>query len=730
MLSFPSAKPYGYNFDPARTALVIIDAQRDFLHPNGFGAVQCGDPEIFASVFKVVPVIKSILAASRALGLHIFHTREGHEPDLSDLSPSKRDRQMKATNGHHNIGIGDKGPMGRLLVRGEYGHDIIDDLKPRPGEVVIDKPGKGSFWSTDFHRRLMARDITHLLLCGVTTECCVTTTAREANDRGFECCILSDGTGGFNSTFVEVSLEMISSFDGLFGFTAKSQELLTLVGSPSQNLTTPPKTPPIHRDIDLSLTSLRNIYRERALSPSDIMTTVWEHCKASQESGSNIWIHLRSKENILADVHALTQKYISTPFEDLPVLFGVPFAIKDNIDFKGIPTTAACLQYSYMPSETAIVVSTLLDAGAILIGKTNMDQFATGLSGCRSPYGTVHSVYGQNLISGGSSSGSAVAVAAGLVTFSLGTDTAGSGRVPAALNGIVGFKPTKGTISTRGVLPACASLDTVSIFSLNVEDTRRVWYVVDRPDEKDLFTKEISELPLSLSSYHGVQSRFRFAVPPISALGSMDQSRLECFWNAAALLTKLSGNRAMKLSDETYQPFVHSTALLYQGTLVNERVAGIGYEFLVQNMENLHPTTKTLFMEVLSRSEPSWKFFEDQAVQLKLRKQVAQLFKKGCMVDTTMGPNHGGPLDIILLPTTTCHPSVEQMNADPIGLNARMGEFTHFANVLDLCAVSVNAGWTEDGLPFGVSLIGAKGLDGRLLSIASTFEREFCSTKF
>jgi nicotinamidase-related amidase len=168
--NFDAAKPYRFVFDTQKTALVIIDVQKDFVNPNGFGDIQCGSPEVFARVRDVVPRIKQVLQVSRDLGLHVFHTREGHEPDLSDLASSKRDRQINCPGGHHTLGIGERGPMGRLLVRGEEGHDIVEELRPLPNEVIIDKPGKGSFWATDFHRKLMARGITHLLLCGVTTE--------------------------------------------------------------------------------------------------------------------------------------------------------------------------------------------------------------------------------------------------------------------------------------------------------------------------------------------------------------------------------------------------------------------------------------------------------------------------------------------------------------------------------------------------------------------------------
>jgi nicotinamidase-related amidase len=169
-MSLPNARPYAFTFPPATTALIIIDMQRDFVDLNGFGSIQCGNPEIFSAVRNIVPTLQKVLEVSRSIGLQVIHTREGHRPDLSDLPPSKKCRQVNAPNGHHTMGIGDQGPMGRLLVRGEWGHDIIDELRQLPGEPVIDKPGKGSYWGTGLHRILLARGITHLLFSGVTTE--------------------------------------------------------------------------------------------------------------------------------------------------------------------------------------------------------------------------------------------------------------------------------------------------------------------------------------------------------------------------------------------------------------------------------------------------------------------------------------------------------------------------------------------------------------------------------
>lgn len=709
-LQLATAKPYAFKYEPSKTALLIIDVQRDFVDPNGFGAIQCGNDEIFASVRKIVPAIKDALKASRQLGLHVIHTREGHRPDLSDLAATKRDRQVNAPSGHHTLGIGDQGPIGRLLVQGEYGHDIIDDLRPLPEEPVVDKPGKGSFWNTTLHRTLMARGITHLLVCGVTTECCVTTTAREANDRGFECCILTDCTSGFNSLSVDVSLNMFCSYDGLFGFTARSNEL---VASSIQH--TPPDTPvPWNGSLDLA--SVTPHIRGRKLPLRELYGKVMS---AAEQSDKRIWTYLRSRDDVLADITRLEEKYNLARGEELPPLYGVPFAVKDNFDVSGIPTDAACPAYQYMPDASAKVVQDLEAAGAVLVGKTNMDQLATGLNGCRSPFGDPTSVYGGGEhISGGSSSGSGVAVAANLISFALGTDTAGSGRVPAALNGIVGFKPTKGTLSARGIVPACASLDTASIFAHNTVDARRIWHTIDKHDPDDMFAKDPKALPLVMSDYRPSPS-FVFATPPASIIESYCTPEYQAAFRNAVGRLQESGGRHLELSPEQYSPFETASELLYSGSLVNERITCIGAEFLTQNLDQLHPATRSLFAAVLERPTKPWEIYRDQHVQRQLTHQAAQLFS----------PSEE-KVDVLLTPTTTCHPTTREMEEDPIGLNAKLGVFTHFGNVLDLCAISVNAGWVDGKakagetatMPFGVSLVCASGMDGKMFDLARRVE--------
>ncbi|KKY15197.1 putative glutamyl-trna amidotransferase subunit a [Phaeomoniella chlamydospora] len=622
------------------------------------------------------------------------------------------------------MGIGDKGPMGRLLIRGEYGHDIVDDLRPLPGEVVVDKPGKGSFWATGLHRKLVARGVTHLIFCGVTTECCVTTTAREAADRGFECCILTDCTGGFNASYATTSLDMICSYDGLFGFTAPSADLtsqITTVAVPSSPPSTPPeRTLDAQNSYSLDIKTLTQKYHQDLISPADVVNMVFDKVEEYETINPHVWIQLRTRAEAVQEAMNLSR--LRQNGNPLLPLYGIPFAVKDNFDVAGMPTTAACPAYTYQPGENSFLVTALIAAGAILIGKTNMDQLATGLSGCRSPYGTSASVYGGGaFITGGSSSGSGVAVGAGLVSFSLGTDTAGSGRVPAAYNGIVGMKPTKGTLSARGIVPACRSLDTASIFATSSADARKVWEILDVYDPLDAFAKLPSSLPLPQVNYLGPQkSGFGFAVPPLSALDAAecDPQYLRAFDRAISKLESIGG-RLHLLTDSEYAPFRQANDLLYTGSLVNERVSCIGPDFIFSNLDKLHSTTRDLFASVISRPTKPWDIYTDLSIQQTCTRKVQ---------NEVFSPK--AKIDVLVVPTTPFHPTIKAMEANPIGLNGKIGEFTHFANVLDLCAVSVNAEFMNqqqdsvsiEKMPFGISFICGSGLDGKMMDIATAFE--------
>ncbi|QYT00273.1 hypothetical protein H0G86_007363 [Trichoderma simmonsii] len=705
-LSLPNARPYRFTFPLATTAFLVIDMQRDFLDPDGFGSILCGNPAIFSSVRKIVPNVQRALEAARSMGLYVIYTREGHLPNLSDLPAAKRLRQLSAPNGNQSMGIGDEGPMGKLLVRGERGHNIINQLKPNPGEPIIDKPGKGSFWGTGFHRLLLARGITHLILTGVTTECCVTSTLRECNDRGYECCVLSDCTEGFDPAMVAASLDTIVCQKGLFGYVGHSSELIT------QAYQTRSLQPFVTANLDAtalpSISELRILYRDGLLDPEAVIRSVFNRIAKYESIDPSLWISKESLESILAAAKRISTAYAGKP---LPPLFGIPFAVKDNIDVTGVITTVACDSFAYTATSTAPAIQHLLDAGAIYIGKLNLDQFATGLTGCRSPYGTPHTYHSKRHITGGSSSAPAVAVAAGLVSFAIGTDTAGSVRGPAAFNGIVGFKPTKGTISARGAVPACQSLDTLGILAPSLHDARQVWYVMDQYDQLDPYAKPPSSLPTWQVDYRGFrQGGFTFGIPPASFLDLCSEKYQQLFQIAVEKLQSCGGT----LVDIDYTPFVKAGGLIYGASLIHERLASIGHDFITENIDTFHPVTKKIFEGVLSSDVKAWEVFRDQATQMQCIAEVRRTFNK--LEDG---------IDVLVVPSMPCHPTIQEIMDDPIALGSKLGLFTYAANVVDLCGVSINAGWIEDEearLPFGITFLGDSGYDGKVLDIAAVFE--------
>ncbi|THW36602.1 Isochorismatase hydrolase [Aureobasidium pullulans] len=332
-MELPRAIPYAFRFRKESTALVIIDMQRDFLEPGGFGSIQCGDFEVFNRVRNIVPTVQRALETSRKLGLHVMHTREGHLPDLSDLPASKRLRQTTAPNGHHTIGIGGPGPMGRLLVRGEYGHDIIDELRPLPGQVVIDKPGKGSFWKTGFHRALLARGITHLLLAGVTTDC----------------------TSGFDAGLVTSANNTICAYDGLFGYVGTSADLIRL--SEAQTTLTSVNGSVVK---DLSILALSQAYHTDTVTPMDTARIVAESISRYRSQNPDVWTDLRSPELLLDAAKTLHEKFAGEP---LPPLYGIPFATSSHIGFESTRSHDK-------------VVEALIDAGAIFVGSSSESRLA------------------------------------------------------------------------------------------------------------------------------------------------------------------------------------------------------------------------------------------------------------------------------------------------------------------------------------------------------------------
>jgi allophanate hydrolase len=404
-----------------------------------------------------------------------------------------------------------------------------------------------------------------------------------------------------------------------------------------------------------------------------------------------IWISLADEKEAVARANSVDRA--------LP-LAGVSFAVKDNFDVAGMTTTAGCPGFAYKPERTAAVVQRLLDAGAVLIGKTNMDQFATGLVGTRSPYGSCSSVFDSRYISGGSSSGSAVAVANSLCSFSLGTDTAGSGRVPAAFNNLVGLKPTRGLLSTRGVVPACRSLDCVSIFASTAADARGVWDVARGFDADDPYSRKV--LPGGTAA-PWLSGSFRFGVPEDELLTFFgDEEARGLFWRAAERLESIGGIR----TTIDFTIFREAADLLYSGPWVAERFAAVG-EFLKTATEGVNEVVKKIILggARYSAAEAFRSMYQLEALKQKAVEQWARM-------------------DLLLLPTTGTIYTHEAIAADPVRLNSNLGFYTNFVNLMDLAVVAVPGGFRTNGLPFGVSLIGPAFSDEALLELAGRYLNE------
>jgi allophanate hydrolase len=449
--------------------------------------------------------------------------------------------------------------------------------------------------------------------------------------------------------------------------------------------------------LDLNLSNLTRAYRSRTLTPATLVEQLLAARRA--HTANNIWISevsddaLRVRARELADVDP----------QSLP-LYGIPFAIKDNIDFAGLATTAGCAAFAYQPQASAPVVAALIGAGAIALGKTNLDQFATGLVGTRSPYGACKNAFDPEYISGGSSSGSAVAVALGLASFALGTDTAGSGRVPAAFNNLIGYKPTLGSLSMRGVVPACRSLDAMSIFALTADDASRVAAVVAKFDPDDAWSRA-AQVPARRG--WGRTTPFRFAMP--------HPAQLEFFGNAAyAELFNASIHRLRDLGGEPHEvdiePLLETARLLYEGPWVAERYLATE-SLLTSQPDAMLEVTRRIILGGSARS--ALDAFRAQYRLEELIRKAQGIWKIA---------------DVLLLPTAGSHYRIADEQADPIRLNSTLGRYTNFVNLMDLAAVAVPAGFTPERLPFGVSLIGPAWSDTDLLALAGRLQHAAVST--
>jgi allophanate hydrolase len=430
-------------------------------------------------------------------------------------------------------------------------------------------------------------------------------------------------------------------------------------------------------------------------SPTETVEDVLGRIAGRGDDG--VWISVAPRERLLAAARALEDRRRAG--EPLP-LYGVPFAVKDNIDVAGLPTTAACPAFAYTPKEDAEVVARLVAAGALPVGKTNMDQFATGLVGVRSPHGVPRNPFDASVIPGGSSSGSAVAVAAGLVGFALGTDTAGSGRVPAAYNNVVGVKPSPGLLSTRGVVPACRSLDCVSVFALTTADATTVAEIARGFDEADPYSRDdAADVPLGIGP---TPARFRFGVPDEAHLDFCGDTRSERAFIAAVEKLRALGGEPVAID---FAPFSRTAALLYDGPFVAERLEAPG-TLLEREPEALLPPIR----EILAGAR-----LRDGAAVFAALRDLRALRRRAARALAGV--------DCLVVPTAPTIYSIEAVLADPIRLNATLGAYVNFVNLLGLGAVAVPAGFRADGLPFGITFIGRWGEDARLAGFADRFER-------
>jgi len=442
--------------------------------------------------------------------------------------------------------------------------------------------------------------------------------------------------------------------------------------------------------LNLNITALRQRYIAGSLTPAQLVEQL--DAKIGSDDSHHVWIRRLTRDEMLAYARKLQGRAPAS----LP-LYGIPFAIKDNIDLAGIPTTAACPDFAYTPDNSATVVQKLIDAGAIPVGKTNLDQFATGLVGARSPYGAGRNAFNPDYISGGSSAGSAVAVALGLASFSLGTDTAGSGRVPAAFNNLVGHKPTCGLLSTSGVVPACRTLDCVSIFALDAADTAVVLEVAQGFDADDPYSRR------ALPSADRLGSQFKFGVPRDEQLAFFGNPDTPGLFRAAVQRLQSLGGQPVTID---FAPFLETARLLYEGPWVAERYAAIR-EFIDAKPEALFPVTRQIIAG---------------ASKFSAVDTYAALYRLKALQRRNEAMWDG--IDVLLTPTAGTIYTVAEVEADPVRTNSNLGYYTNFMNLLDLAAVAVPAGFQPNGLPFGVTLCAPAFSDAMLLELGARFTKE------
>jgi allophanate hydrolase len=444
------------------------------------------------------------------------------------------------------------------------------------------------------------------------------------------------------------------------------------------------------RDQEWSVTTIARDVNSGTRSATAVVGESLARARAYDKIQPQVWIDRPAESELLAQAEIIDRRIAAG---EVLALAGVPVAVKDNIDVVGLATTAGCPRFAYRPERSATVIEHLTAAGAIVLGKTNLDQFATGLVGTRSPYGAVGCVFNREFISGGSSSGSAVAVAAGIVPLALGSDTAGSGRVPAAFNHLVGFKPTRGRWSTRGLVPACRSLDCISTLTTNAADAALVDAVLARFDAEDSFARRAPSRGPSIGA------RFRFGIPQQGQLADLAPDDARCYAAASAGLQAIGGSPVVV----DVATLIQAARLLYGGPWVAERAA-VADEMLQNHPNTIHPVVRSILQAAKGLSAVD--AFRGLYAQQGYARIAEELWER---------------IDVLLLPTTPTIYRLSEVLAEPYELNAQLGVYTNFVNLLDMSAIALPAGFRSNATGVGMSLIGPAWADANLLALAGRY---------
>lgn len=439
--------------------------------------------------------------------------------------------------------------------------------------------------------------------------------------------------------------------------------------------------------LPFTINALREAYAA-GTRPADVIDEIFRRLEAVGDPG--IFIHLRNRDDLIAEANGLGAYDPTVP------LWGIPYAAKDNIDVAGIETTAGCPAYAYTPETDAFVIAKLRAAGAIMIGKTNLDQFATGLVGVRTPYGAPLNAVDPKIVPGGSSGGSGVIVGHGIVSFSLGTDTAGSGRVPAALNNIVGLKPTLGALSASGVVPACRTLDTVSIFALTVDDAYAAFAVARGYDAADAYSKTLTHQRLTQPS-----GPLRIGIPDAGSIEFFGDTVQQAAFERDVETLRSQGADIVEMD---FEPLYAIARMLYEGAWVAERYTVIA-DLLATNPDALHPVTRQIITHAESMSAAD--SFKGIYRLAELKRAAEPMLDK---------------LDLLCVPTVPTFYSVAELETDPVTPNSNNGTYTNFVNLLDMCGIAVPTAPRSDGRPGSVTLLAGAGHDARVASVARGFE--------